>query len=597
MNGGGDPILTGAADPRAAWGRVAVAAVAVLVYANALANGFVLDDNGVITRNALVHSLSGVWRGIAHPYWPPPSPGGQYRPLAIASFAIQWALGRGSPILFHVVNVAWHALTSVLVWQLLVELLSPVGATLGAVLFAVHPVHVEAVSNGVGQCDLMSAAFVIAALLAHRRGQWRAVPLFAAALASKESGIVFLGLAAANDLILPTDVSPIGAGEAPASRGRGRVGTASCGRLYLAYVGVAVVFAAAMAIVFRHQAIEVSAAVWDGTGPIERVLTMLAVAPEYIRLMVFPFHLRIEYGPRDIMLQHTVTPAVLLGAGLVVAALVVALAARRRAPAVTFGIAWFMIAISPVANVLFPSGVVLAERTLYLPSVGAVMVAGWVGERVIAIRPRVWILAFGAVVVTFAIRTWTRTAFWHDDKRLVIASLIDEPTSYRAHFRAAGVLYGIGDYAGAAREYANARRLYARDVFVDEAGAAAAVALGDYAGAAHLLDSTAMLAPSVYRIQAELARAWFRAGDYEQAIRAARRAYALDRDSIEILTVATLAAQQLGDLEAARAAFSLGLSDHPADTAFRRGFSEMLLAAGDTAASHREAQRADRWRR
>src|SRR5687768_13843060 len=62
---------------------VAVAVVAALVYANALANGFVLDDGAVVRTNTMVTEPGGVWRVFALPYWPEWTKGGQYRPLAI----------------------------------------------------------------------------------------------------------------------------------------------------------------------------------------------------------------------------------------------------------------------------------------------------------------------------------------------------------------------------------------------------------------------------------------------------------------------------------------------------------------------------------
>ena len=73
------------------WAPISIGLVAVLCYANALQNGFALDDNGIIADNASVHSLSALWRAYANPYWPDGN-GGQYRPLAIASFALDWAL-------------------------------------------------------------------------------------------------------------------------------------------------------------------------------------------------------------------------------------------------------------------------------------------------------------------------------------------------------------------------------------------------------------------------------------------------------------------------------------------------------------------------
>src|SRR5215203_1490368 len=107
---------------------VAAVAAAMLVYANALANGFVLDDGGVIVRNPLVTSPASAWKAFALPYWPEAIGGGQYRPLGILSFAFDWVVSGGDARWFHAVNVLWHALATLMVWLLAAELLAPVAA-------------------------------------------------------------------------------------------------------------------------------------------------------------------------------------------------------------------------------------------------------------------------------------------------------------------------------------------------------------------------------------------------------------------------------------------------------------------------------------
>ena len=111
--------------------RVAAASAAlaaVLVFVNALANGFVLDDRGIIVTNPLVTSPLTSWRAFALPYWPDTLGGGQYRPLGILSFALDWAFSGGDARWFHAVNVLWHVAATVLVWLLAAELLAPVAA-------------------------------------------------------------------------------------------------------------------------------------------------------------------------------------------------------------------------------------------------------------------------------------------------------------------------------------------------------------------------------------------------------------------------------------------------------------------------------------
>src|SRR3989442_9714303 len=93
-------------------GRLAagVGALAVVVYAGGLANGFALDDVALVADNTLVHAVSGFWRAFALPYWPPALGGYHlYRPLAVATYTLDWLLGPGHAWWFPAVNRAWDA--------------------------------------------------------------------------------------------------------------------------------------------------------------------------------------------------------------------------------------------------------------------------------------------------------------------------------------------------------------------------------------------------------------------------------------------------------------------------------------------------------
>src|SRR5438093_1505067 len=146
---------------------LAVMACALVPYVPALWNGFALDDLYIIVWNPLVHSVQGVWRAFAAPYWPPDLGGQMYRPLPLAAFAVDWSIARGHPGLFHAVNLLWHAGAAVVVAALARRWADNTSAALAAgLVFAVHPVHVEAVANIVGLGELMAALGVCLAAYA-----------------------------------------------------------------------------------------------------------------------------------------------------------------------------------------------------------------------------------------------------------------------------------------------------------------------------------------------------------------------------------------------------------------------------------------------
>jgi hypothetical protein len=168
-----------------------LAAAVLLVFANALVGPFQFDDYNVIVDNAAVTR------------WPPDL--GGLRPLLTLSYAANWQTGAGA-FGFHLFNVAVHALNALMVFALGLRLagcfLDPAparrAALIGALLFALHPVHTEAVTYISGRSASLMTCFYLGSLLAYLRGRelgsapWRNVLsplLFVAALLTKETAI------------------------------------------------------------------------------------------------------------------------------------------------------------------------------------------------------------------------------------------------------------------------------------------------------------------------------------------------------------------------------------------------------------------------
>ena len=125
-----------------------------------------------------------------------------WRPGVTALFGVEWALFDGNPVGFHLVNVLLHSGVTVLVVLLLAELLPVAGALIGGLLYAVHPVHVEAVAGVVGASEILAAFFFLWACILILRGGDRLSPgrllsilvLYALAFLTKESAITLLGV-------------------------------------------------------------------------------------------------------------------------------------------------------------------------------------------------------------------------------------------------------------------------------------------------------------------------------------------------------------------------------------------------------------------
>lgn len=428
---------------RSTWtAALVVAALAILVHLNALGNGFAYDDVHIIVENPGIQQLETLPEALTVPYWPGDYGRelGLWRPTTTLLLGLQHAVVGLDPLLYHLVNVAGHAAASVLVVLLLAALLAVPAAFAGGLIFAVHPVHVEAVANVIGVAEITSTVFYLAACLLVVRSRDRigwgpslAVGLlYLLAFGAKESAVTLPGAV----FLLDAARRRLGFRELGSYlRDRWRV-----------YLVMLVTAGALLALRFR-----ILGSIAHPYGPlgadlldeIPRIWTLAEVWSHYVRLMVFPLDLSADYSPGVIPVSLGWNAANLVGLLLALAVLSGALVAWRRgalgpgstsARAAGFGVVWFLVTISPVSNVLFLTGVLLAERTLYLPSVGLAAAAGWLVVRLARDRPRGAWVGLVLVVLLMAGRTWERNPTWRSTPTVFAKLIEDYPHSGRSQW-------------------------------------------------------------------------------------------------------------------------------------------------------------------
>ena len=108
--------------------------------------------------------------------------------------------------------------------------------------------------------------------------------------------------------------------------------------------------------------------------------TALRISLEWVRLLLWPAHLQADYSPRDIERATSFGLQQAAGLTLLLGVRAITLATWKRLPVVAFGLCWTAPRDFPVSNLVLKAGILLAERTLFVPSVGAMMVLGGATE-------------------------------------------------------------------------------------------------------------------------------------------------------------------------------------------------------------------------
>lgn len=432
--------------------------LAIAASISGLGNEYVQDDIALIQGSPRAHDLKNLPKYFVEPYWPPPFVPALYRPFSSVLVALQWAAGGGSPLVMRIVGYLLYALTAVAVLRLARLRLPATVATATAALFAVHPVHVESVALAVNQSEVWVGllACLIVAIYLHARSKAGPLPgrtqlalagLYLAACAFKENALVIPGLLVASELILVRAATPL----------RGRIVEQRPFFLLLMLVAVAfywvrtLVLSGSIAGTFMAEGL-----VGLTTG--ERAMAMLAVVPHWFRLLFWPEHLRADYSPAELVAQTAWGADHTLGALLLAASVTAIVVTWKRAPMIAFGIAWCGIGLFPVHNVLVATGIMLAERTLFLPSVGAMLILGGIGALVFERGSRrvhsLLAVTTGILLVLGTLKSVTRHTLWSNAFRLWYRTANDDaPKSFRAHEALASGYFKLGLEGMAEKEY------------------------------------------------------------------------------------------------------------------------------------------------
>jgi tetratricopeptide (TPR) repeat protein len=496
---------------------VIAGAVAFVVFLPSVKNGWSGDDALVIEVNAFIHGAGSALGAWFETYWRYPyASAGLYRPLTILTYGVDWSVAGGAPWWFHLVNVAIHAVVAGLVVVVLAAWLRPVLGLVAGLVFAVHPVHVEAVANVVGRAELLVALGLLGAVVAARcyraaedprvRAWWLALTLALVVfgLFAKENGIIALPLLVLDHLLT--------------KRGDRRLH----GGLY---IGVAVVSLAwfhlwsGIAGQYTHTAAH---GAFFGLTTGDRLATMFPAYLQLLRLLVMPVWLSSEYSPQVVSLRYEWGWLATLGLLATTSVAALGVVAVRRAPAVAFSILVFILSYAPVANLLFPSGVILSERGLYLGVLVPSAVTAIAFE--IALRRGRMGIGIGgvtAVVVAFALLTTERIPFWKDALNPILEERAAHPENYRNRYLLSEYLSLWGDSTAALSEMLVAVELNPTEPFLPMYASRLAVSEGRPAFAVELAEEAYRMHPTDGRIQEMLIVALLEAGKPDSALRIA----------------------------------------------------------------------------
>ncbi|MDE1901184.1 MAG: tetratricopeptide repeat protein [Alphaproteobacteria bacterium] len=515
----------------------ALALAVFAVYGNIWDNGYLFDDDLLITINSFIRSWShfgDIWAGSttggAH------IAGGFYRPMQITLYLLMYQLGGGSTVPFHALNLSLHIANACLVYRLGTKIgFKPWGVFLAALVWAVHPLHTEAVTYMSATADPLFTLFCLLGIIFLLPDfTWRKIlavtPIFILGLLSKETTAMFPLLVAVCMFSLSPD----------RTRWRLYARTIPLWAITLAYSFWRIHahgFDGPQTYARLYALPQFATLKMYADHPVDRIYTFFATLPAYLELLIWPHGLHMERA-FAIFTAWWQGP-VLIGMTLFAAALAIIIysnAAPDRNKALSWGLLWFGAAHAPDTGLLVQMNSLFLEHWMYLPSAGLFLGIGETAARALENKPRRYGIAASASALAFALilsaKTYAQNRIWHDPVSFYTNIFDHGEKSARSHNNLALYYGNLGDYADSLAQFEQAVAIsdtYAETrynmalIYLNMPGDADA----DRQQAIDNLNRAVHIDPSFFRAWEVLSRIYAVQGDKEKAAFCAQKAAAI----------------------------------------------------------------------
>lgn len=430
-----------------------------ILYGNTLFHQYALDDAIVITQNEYTKKgISGISEILTTDSFTGffgqqknLVAGGRYRPLSVVTFALEYQFFGANPTLSHLINILLYALTFVLIFFMLNQLLhfensynARLLAFLATMLFMVHPLHTEVVANIKGRDEILSTLFAVlsAWFFVQKSEKYKGLNWilgglsFFLALLSKENALAFLVLIPLAVLLFHNS------------------GIKKATLQFLILLLPSVVFLIIRQNILGGFQSGVSSELMNNpfvdATQTEHLATIFYTWLVYFRLLIVPHPLTFDYYPYHIALMNFGNWQVWIALLLVLGVLVLGIKSYGKNRLVFFALIGFAGTFAPVSNLLFPVGTFMNERFLYMPSVFWSLFLAWVlidfYKRIDSgTFKRLFLVASGLYFIGFyAVKTIHRNQAWENDFVLFTTDVKASGQSAKSNCSAGGKLWEKG---------------------------------------------------------------------------------------------------------------------------------------------------------
>ncbi|KAM3833731.1 protein O-mannosyl-transferase TMTC3 isoform 1-T3 [Vipera latastei] len=425
--------------------------VVAVCYWNSLFCGFVFDDVSAILDNKDLHPSVPIKNLFLNDFWGTPMSEERshksYRPLTVFTFRLNYLFSELNAISYHFLNVIFHAIVCIIFLKVCKLFLDNKSSLVASLLFAVHPIHTEAVTGVVGRAELLSSIFFLAAFLSYTRSRgpentivWTPIAatvfLVAVATLCKEQGVTVVGICCVYEVFIAQGYTLPVLWYTVLQILQGKGSIPYC-MLQMLLKLIVLMFSTLLLVVIRVQVIQSQLPVFtrfDNPAAVSpspvRQLTFNYLLPVNAWLLLNPSELCCDWTMGTIPLVESILDVRNIATVTFFCFLGTLLVFSLRYPGdssktVLMALCLIILPFIPASNLFFPVGFVVAERVLYVPSMGFCMLIAHGWKKLSSnstLRKLSWI-CLSLVLFIHALKTLQRNWDWESEYTLFMSAL------------------------------------------------------------------------------------------------------------------------------------------------------------------------------
>ncbi|XP_058045529.1 protein O-mannosyl-transferase TMTC3 isoform X1 [Ahaetulla prasina] len=425
--------------------------VVAACYWNSLFCGFVFDDVSAILDNKDLHPSTPIKNLFLNDFWGTPMSEERshksYRPFTVFTFRLNYLFSELNAVSYHFLNIIFHAIVCIIFLKVCKLFLDNKSSLVASLLFAVHPIHTEAVTGVVGRAELLSSIFFLAAFLSYTRSRgpentivWTPIAatvfLVAVATLCKEQGVTVVGICCVYEVFIAQGytVPILWYTVLHILQGKGSI---SYCMLQMLLKLIVLMFSTLLLVVIRVQVIQSQLPVFtrfDNPAAVSpspvRQLTFNYLLPVNAWLLLNPSELCCDWTMGTIPLVESVLDVRNIATVTFFCFLGTLVVFSLRYPGdssktVLMALCLIVLPFIPASNLFFPVGFVVAERVLYVPSMGFCMLVahGWKKLSSNSILRKLSWICLSLVLFIHALKTLQRNWDWESEYTLFMSAL------------------------------------------------------------------------------------------------------------------------------------------------------------------------------